>query len=379
MPVMYKRKYTRRFKKSRVSKKTPKKTYKKTSYKKRYYKKSSPKVVKQNNIMENENRVVNLKVNAYKPSPFYMLKALFEPQWFRVSGLNLQDNTVGFQPIANRTEPSGVRCLPMHVYDLTSMPNVINGTFTDAPTGYGMFLDSVLPNANVSIGELNSQNEDGTQRNFNSKWISENTSDTVDIVPRRKAFHEYSHIKLNLYGVRKRATKFYVQLVQMKETGCDFLTAAGTNLEKKKLVDYMVRPLIYNNLNGGDIKAREDFKILKSFETTIAPIKTDEYSGATSTPHIVTLNWFIKHNKLRDFSWFGGDTPGSGQVGNFDRELGQVSVRVHPHRRLYLVVRAESPEIRTLSAGQLNWQISADPISEPSYDFVIRNKFQILI
>jgi hypothetical protein len=53
----------------------------------------------------------------------------------------------------------------------------------------------------------------------------------------------------------------------VKQEYGDFLEAADTNVEKRKIWDYLMRPFIYNNLNSGDPQVSSDIKILKTYET----------------------------------------------------------------------------------------------------------------
>ena len=64
--------------------------------------------------------------------------------------------------------------------------------------------------------------------------LYENTS-SASQVPFRKSLHEYSDIKLNLYGVRNRSTKWLVQLVMLRDEYADFILGAGGNIEKRKI------------------------------------------------------------------------------------------------------------------------------------------------
>ena len=221
---------------------------------------------------------------------------------------------------------------------------------------------------------FDSQDVSGVTRVFNSTWLIENTSGGYDNLPKRKAFHHYTHIKMNLYGVRKRATRFKVDLVMLKDVQADFISAADANLEKRRLFDYLSRPFVYNNLNSGDVQSKNDIKILKSYEVIVSPNSLDQYGGENAVPHMQTLNWFINHNRVRRYDWRRGEPQDHVQDAGFDDE-GESGhdLRVDPKYRVYLLVRALSPERRIIELPSND--VAPDPISEPSYDIVIRNKF----
>lgn len=321
-----------------------------------------------------ENRSTSIQVYAKQPTAMKMAMCAMEPQWLRVQGLSQYDTSVGYYPIANRLyTPNGSHILPLHVWDITSTPNYQGSTGIIYPNaGFYMGTLSTLANADVFNTPLLSQNADGTN-NAASPWVLENTSGGYDDMPKRKSFHHWTHIKANLYGVRKRSTRFVCQLIMVKDTAADFINGAGINAEKKKLVDYLIRPFIYNNLNAGDPQTAADIKILKTYEVIVAPTTLDDYGGeATSVPRIQTLNWFINHNRIRRYDWKRENVPANTQDAGFDIEIGSGhDTRVDPKYRVYFVIRALSPDRRSVTADQ----IAADPVSEPSYDIVIRNKF----
>lgn len=214
------------------------------------------------------------------------------------------------------------------------------------------------------------QGADGVLRAGNSTWVPENTVDASDAnAPNRKSFIEYSQVHLNLYGVRQRATKWYVELIQLKDTAGDFITAGASNIEKRKIYDHLSRPLLFSNLNKGDPQTKADYKVLRRYETTIAPITTDEYNGATSTPHMVTLKWFHRWNRWLSYDWQRDNVPATTQGAQFDSEESANVGRVEPRHRVYLVIRALSPSQRAVSPD-----VAPDPITEPSFDFMLRTK-----
>lgn len=323
-----------------------------------------------------ENRQTSLTVVARDPTPMNLIRSIMEPQWFRAQGLTQYDTTCGFYPIANRLEPSGNVILPVHVWDLTCCQNY-NGAITVTPdVGHFLWFSSTAANANAWCGPLKGQDADGNTIGSCSLLKENTTGNMTTTFPNRKAFHHWSHVKMNLYGCRKRATKFKVELILVKEEYADFIEAAETNTEKKKLFDYLSRPYMYTNLNAGDQQVKNDFKILKSYETVIAPSRTDEWGGSTPVPHIQTLNWFINHNRIRRYDWKSGDPGNHLQNAGYDTEFAtNYQSRTDTRTRLYLLVRALSPERRTIT--DVNNNVDPDPISEPSYDCVIRQKFSV--
>lgn len=363
-------KRTRRTVVKRVRRKTRRPTSTRTYRRRR--------VIRQNHAIEQ--RSIGLYKSARRPTAMKLAMSMMEPQWYRVQGLSQFDTTSGFIPIANRTNTAGERWLPVHFWDVTSQPNLVNSVHTFPNSGFGLNLASAAADSAVTLQTLNTQDASGGTLLGDSRWQIENISanDGTEISPKRKCFHDYTHVKLNLYGVRNRSTRYLVELVMVTNELADFEWAAGTNIEKKKLVDYLARPFIYNNLNAGDMQSKAHIKILRTFDTTIAPITTDEVGGANAVPHMQTVNWFIRHNRTRRYDWARGPTPSTFSDAAFDQETAGpvLSTRVKPNQRVYLLIRAMSPSQRNIAGA--TWQSTApDPATEPSYDFMIRNKFTI--
>jgi len=335
-------------------------------------------VVKEN--MSTEASQIKLKGRARRTTAMQLARACMEEQWYRVQGLTAYDTSYGYYPLANRQETAGNQwvILPCHVWDLTSCPNSNGAGTLVGPAGIGLAWSNSTSAANAQYYTLNSQSPDATDLLGDSRWQYENISADAgaasDVMPHRKNYHHHTHIRMNLYGVRKRSTKFMVELMMVKQETADFLQASPTNIEKKRLYDYLTRPLVYSNLNMGDPQTSRDIRVLKRYEVIIGPTTLDDYGGETSaTPHIKTVDWFIPHNRIRRFDWRKGDPQDHVQDAGWDQELAAGhDIRVDPKYRVYLVVRALCPERGTVDVTN---NVPANPVSEPSYDIMIRNKF----
>lgn len=331
--------------------------------------------VRQNHAQSNHS--IGLRMRARKATAMKMVQSLMEPQWLRVQGITKYDTSTGFHAIANRVVSTVNRQLPIHVWDITSSPNDNLGTVNYPNAGFLLYWSNNTATATAETFPLNSQLTDGTTVN-NTQWQYESSSSNgvAKVQPFRKQYHYYTHIKMNLYGVRKRATRYLVQLVMVNDQTADFLQAAGTNSEKRKLWMYLSAPFVYSNIQMGDPQSKPDIKILRTYDVTIGPITTDEFGGQTAAvPHIQTLNWFINHNRIRRYDWQRSGTVQNGQTSaEWDTEVGAGhDTRIDPMKRVYLLIRALSPDQRAVN-GHLE---DANPESEPSYDIIVRNKFGV--
>lgn len=333
------------------------------------------KTVRENTSIEN--RSTGLVQYARKPSAMQLVQSCLEESWNRVQGISKYDTSTGFYPIANRVQSNGAIILPVHFWDITSTINhTPGGTENAAQAGYLFYWTNASTTADAAILALSSQDSNGVTRVGNGTWLRENHGGETfwgTNYPIRKSFHYWTSIKMNLYGCRKRATRFVIQLVQVKDQTADFQFAASTNTEKKKMVQYLAAPFVYSNLQSGDPQTRGDIKILKTYEVTIGPTTTDQYGGQdAAVPHMQTLHWFIHHNRIRRYDWLRHNAVTSATTNAaFDVEAGAGhDSRIDPMKCVYLLVRALSPDQR-----EAGWSDAADPVSEPSYDLIIRNKF----
>jgi len=242
-----------------------------------------------------------------------MLMSILQPVYYRVEGLTQYDTAFGFYPLAFRTDATGFVGLPVHAWDICSMPNYVGGVLTNTTVGNYLVRTTNSAGADAGTLALRSFNSAAVIQSGNS-WATENYTNAASQnspVPSRKAYHCWTSIKLNLYGVRKRSTKFIIELVQIKDRTADIMEAADSNRNKQKLFDYWARPLIYSNINSSDPLSVRMIKVVKSYTVTVDAIQTTEYGGSTSTPHMHTLNWFVRHSRTRKFDWSVGSDPGT--------------------------------------------------------------------
>lgn len=323
--------------------------------------------VYQTNVIES--RSTALKTLAKRPTALKLAYSAFDPVWYRFQNLSQYDTATGAIPIATRFDTtSNYRWLPLHVYDISCAPNILNTvlTYPTAGTALGTSTTQVISTT------INGVTANGTS---SASWNFESAANFASESAFRKGFHCHTSIHFNLYGVRKRVTKFIIELVQVKDEFADIVSGDNANVQKRKLIDWWTRTLIYSNLNAADPQTAHSVRVLKRYTCNISPTGTDDYGGeAAATPHMQTLHWFIKHNRTRRFDWLRS-APDAVSGQNWDSEVNStIDTRIQPRKRLYLVVRALSPETRS-AAGIGPQSVAADPISEPSYDIMMRNKW----
>eukprot|EP00955_Chlamydomonas_euryale_P053167 355390-Chlamydomonas_euryale.AAC.5 len=133
-----------------------------------------------------------------------MIKSLMQPAIFRAQGLTQYDTNVGFYQLRQSVTAAGVIYSPVHVWDLTSIPNRGN----DEAAGFSYGWNSALSTSDMFKEALSTQDSTGTTTG-GSKWYNENGI-SLTALNVENAFHEWTSVNINFYGPRKRTTWFEV-------------------------------------------------------------------------------------------------------------------------------------------------------------------------
>lgn len=182
-------------------------------------------------------------------------------------------------------------------------------------------------------------------------------------------------IRAIFYGRAGISTKFTVQLVQIHGPDWlhpEFLTAnngavMGTaSTGDRELMNTFwtnwVSKELFNPLQtypgGNDI--RKMVKVLKSHSFMIQPPSGGDGEGGTGHQHL--LKWFCRFNRVQNYLWNPGNIAFTGvnevkPVNLNDNPLypilnGNLNPYVHPHSRIYLVIKAQSTELNLTNADQ---------------------------
>lgn len=305
-----------------------------------------------------------------------LVYSLAEPQWFRTQSLAQSESIAGFQPLANRLVVNALSpydnyvVTPCHVYDLSCIVNYNNGVITSPDVGFAMAFSSPNSIAGAEAIPLRCTLPNGTVDLVGNKWQPESNSTANAYPAYRKAYHEYTSVKLELIGAQKQATVFNVSLIQLTEVQADFVSALSSNREKSRFLDWLTRPYMYSALNSGPAQGRPDCKILSSQTYRLNPEDIDSYGTLPGSKR--TVNMFVRHNRTRRYDWNQGYPAAHGQAPIYDVETNDnFNVRVDPKYRVYLVIRAQD-----FVQSSVDDPLAApDPADTPSYNIMLRNKW----
>lgn len=281
--------------------------------------------------------------------------------------------------------------MPLHLYDLTGMP--MNGT---PRAGFVAYWDNPLAGSPVSFQSIEGQPPNGAGA-LSPYWYPESMSTGLTDTKRANVFHRWTSIKMNLYGTYGLPTWYRIDLVKFDDDCCPGY-ASGTGVEMVSTFQYLTKPYIYSNLLNGDPEQKKEFKILRTWKYMIQPFGPDDQNTINSantysdrSPHFREVKLFIRHDMERKYDWKRlndadhTDNPSFEQYNTGGND--SIAGNVYPSARLFLMIRAMSAYRRQVAVNVPNGFVQfpnpglepsdASPLYEPSYDIVIRNRFDV--
>lgn len=281
----------------------------------------------------------------------------------RYQGLSNFDTSTGFHSIGNWVNTTTDQVsVPLHMYDLTVVPN--NSTTCPAARVFGIGTASAS-NGTPYFAALNGQMGDGT---LDSNWQFERGN----VQPYRtdSFLHDWTSVKLNLYGARKRTTYFDVMFVRFPNEFASLGSASTSNADFKNLLAYLTRPLMYSNINVYNPEVASNIKVVKRFRYYVPPTQSIDLN--TTTGKIKNVNIFIRHNTRYKLDYNEAANVPAMRGADLVDYTNQPDDQNHNYpkheRRLYMIIRAFAPEQRS-TAG---WPV-VDAAIDPSYDILLRN------
>lgn len=310
----------------------------------------------------------------------------------RFQGLTNFDTNSGYTRLSQATDAGTLKYLPIHIYDLTSFlqgassPDVCRRiTWQDATT-----------TANISHVPIYGQDASGGAGLGTKSWtITQQNGGTIAANPR--IFLKWVKLAFNFYGARNRTTMFKVHIVKFRTLNRNPFINTST-AEAKDLIQYLERPLIFNNLQTDTGQTKQKMQIIKTYSYTIQPQTTQDLN--TTTGKIKEVKIFLRMNKALNLDWVDDGVheahavntgEGNDGIDYETRTAGAPNYKTGPNynSRVYAIVTAFSPVNTVLSAvvaaqatpseayatggGAVGTAVAA--ANEPSYDFLIRRGY----
>ena len=283
----------------------------------------------------------------------------------RFQSISNFDTNVGAVWISNSVDAAPHAWMPMLILDCGSIKQ---GIATFPPALRNPYWQGLTSAAAVQMFPIVGTDPDGTVTG-RYHFQPEDSELGFPLIEHPTAVLDWINIRMNLYGQRKRTTKFLVTVFQVTQDEVDVNEGLPSNPDKKALFQWMERPFIYSNLQQDGIRKKSGIKVIKEFTYNVDPMTSIDLN--TTTGNIHEANIYLKINKRMDYMYTKGDNqilPHNQADGQDYAEYlgGTNSVHMHPRPRqnVYVAIRAFAP-IRTPNDAR-----TAD--DSPSIDIIAR-------
>lgn len=326
-----------------------------------------------------------------------LIRANQDDTYFRYAGLNPFMNTTvagsgwgsvvggGFYGLTNlitSITPTAafIKFLPLHVYDITCINNLIAGAATAATPAWALNLTGtvgagpIFPPTGVSFNQMSCENLTGTGISSQLQLMK---SKAQTIQPIEECLQEYVSVALNCYGATNMATEWSIKIFQLKDdnfhpyelslvnppaqTPYDSLNGAITFWESFACKSYK-HPLAKTSTDW-----KKHIKLLKEVTFVQQPRLSNETDAVLG--HAKQVKIFVPMYRKSNYKWL--DPALDSDVNNINstpNENGQLSCYLKPKARIYMSIQATNvtqtvnPVVNTTSYC-------------PTYDLELQYKF----
>jgi len=313
-----------------------------------------------NAITELSRSKKKFKINNYKLSR--VVAVIKNRRVERFQGLSNFDTNVGYYYVGNHQSGTDIRC-PMIIYDLGSINQPV--LLSNATVAHRLRWDGVASTANCIPDALVGTVPDAssTSNTWQVEFQDKSSNSSFD-----SATLDWVQVKANLYGQRKRTTKFAITFFTVAEDDLDPVHGPIGDTDRRAMLQYMERPYIYSNLQQDASLKKHGLRIIKEFVYNIDPMTSIDLNTSTGKIHEAVIN--IQINKKMEYIWTStGNMIGHNQPDGQDfEEFGDAALEgLHKNPRgsknVFMAIRAFSP-IRTTDLE------NAD--DSPSLDIILR-------
>lgn len=311
----------------------------------------------------------------------------------RFQGLTNYDTNSGYTRISQFSQSgTTITHLPIKIIDLTSFQS--GGTLPVVMRNIG-WADRTTTSNLYHFDNIGQGPTGAASTGLTSWTVTDAATSSIAATPR--VFLKWVKLSFNFYGARNRTTYFNVKLVRFPQLNQNFFVNTST-AESKELVQYLERPLIFNNLQTGDTEVSKKMIVLKSYSWTVQPMTNDSLN--TTTGNIKEAHIFFRMNKALNLHWpdEGTHEPHAVPPTAEDNDGIDYEQRIATHKtgpaygsRVYAIISAFSPVATTLPAGGANaWDTPSEAFAragtggnaiaaanEPSFDYLIRRGYLV--
>lgn len=296
-----------------------------------------------------------------------LTRSQLETVIYRWNGVKSFDS-YGNYWMQNRTV-TGVRYLPLYMFDLTSVYENPTGTNSNP------FLQLCQSS---TTGVMAFTPKDNGATGAGLTWFVEKspTSATDPPDPFSKSFLKAVSIKLNCWGAKTKAAQYTIQLVKFLDD--ELVPSHGTytadlalgTAKRSDFYQNLIKTLTYNPIaqTGGTYRGR--MKVLKSETFTLQPNDT---SDGDTDPNVKTVSMYVAMNRIISYQESAAVLPTDTQL-NENASFAQLNSaqfkpQTRPKARVYLMIRCSNYKADVAESND----------QTPSFDLMIRANHQVTV
>jgi len=250
----------------------------------------------------------------------------------------------GFHSL-NCNQPGGVLTslfAPLHIYDLTCVPNANGTTATAQTVGYHLGFTNETTTASTIWTPLTNNVTGSTQ------WIAMTSPHgNPERMEGGQSYLEWANVKLLLYAQTQFPTKVKIDLVQFTRDTLVPSPDGGTSTpEADAFWQSLTHSYMWNPIHPVNGNYKKYLKVLKTVVVEMDAKETDENTPA----RYKEVNMFLKLGRKLNYRWLENDLASftganSNPVNTIEAQTNTAAnqSRVHPRRRLFLMIRSVSP------------------------------------
>jgi len=251
---------------------------------------------------------------------------------------------LGFHSL-NCNQPGGVLTslfAPLHIYDLTCVPNANGTTATAQTVGYHLGFTNETTTASALWTPLTNNVTGSTQ------WIAMTSPNpNPERMEGGQSYLDWVNVKLLLYAQTQFPTKVKIDLVQFtRDTLVPSPDAGTSTVEADAFWQSLTHPYMWNPIHPVNGNYKKYLKVLKTVVVEMDARESDE----NAPTRYKEVNMFLKLGRKLNYRWLENDLASftgvnSNPAGTIEAQINTAAnqSRVHPRRRLFLMIRSVSP------------------------------------
>lgn len=269
---------------------------------------------------------------------------------YGVSAYNQFAGATGTTQLQNISASSttGTLNAPCHLWEITSAPNVINGTVTNPNVMWTLQFTNPTNTGTVNWianNPLAVYNADNISTSFNTYPMG---NDTLDWVKFKSLFYCPTSIP----------TRVQIDIIQLKDTRLNPDTT-NTSAFATAFWQSMIKRFAYSPMESGNTKYSKYLTVLHSQSFIMHPKETTENVSTTYKE----VQIFKRMNRRCTYDWQDQDSMTLLGQETQQNSPALLSTQVHPRARVYIMVRAQANNATAFDASKM-----------PSYDFTLNMK-----